>query len=299
MSTLFTSLSTPTIYRYNYDYVTHIPMMSSSLSCHRQQTMVLVPMRAKGVEVVRPLPVFGYDDAPHGHAETLFTDVTVPVKDACLLGEGRGFKIAQGRLGPGRLHHCMRLIGMGERALTLAARRAEVSLVSLYLPLPDSNYLFNRQARVAFGQPLSKNASVLQTLGKMRVQLDGAKLATLDAARLLDAEGNKSAKGAIAACKGEFILILVRAILLTSFSCLYSRGAGCRHRGDRRGDSDPRCVGRVRRHPAGEDVRGCADVAVGGRAGRGSPGDHSQVGSAAVAAVGLISDLFVCQSSNA
>ena len=155
--------------------------------------------------------------APHGHAETLFTDVTVPVKDACLLGEGRGFEIAQGRLGPGRLHHCMRLIGMGERALTLAARRAEVSLVSSYLPLRDSNYLFNRQARVAFGQPLSKNASVLQTLGKMRVRLDGAKLATLDAARLLDAEGNKSAKGAIAACKGEFILILVRAIGLTSF----------------------------------------------------------------------------------
>jgi alkylation response protein AidB-like acyl-CoA dehydrogenase len=161
--------------------------------------------------------------APHGHAETLFTDVTVPVKDACLLGEGRGFEIAQGRLGPGRLHHCMRLIGMGERALTLAARRAEVSLVSSYLPLRDSNYLFNRQARVAFGQPLSKNASVLQTLGKMRVRLDGAKLATLDAARLLDAEGNKSAKGAIAACKGEFILILVRAIGLTSFFCFKSR----------------------------------------------------------------------------
>jgi acyl-CoA dehydrogenase len=164
--------------------------------------------------------------APHGHAETLFTDVTVPVKDACLLGEGRGFEIAQGRLGPGRLHHCMRLIGMGERALTLAARRAEVSLVSLYLPLRLSNYLFNRQARVAFGQPLSKNASVLQTLGKMRVRLDGAKLATLDAARLLDAEGNKSAKGAIAACKGEFILIIVRAIGLiglTSFFCFKSR----------------------------------------------------------------------------
>ncbi|ACO69009.1 predicted protein [Micromonas commoda] len=148
---------------------------------HRQQTMVLVPMRTKGVTVVRPLPVFGYDDAPHGHAETTFEDVVVSVKDAELLGEGRGFEIAQGRLGPGRLHHCMRLIGMGERALTLAARRAE--------------------ARVAFGQPLSRNASVLQTLGRARVTLDGARLATLDAARRLDAEGNKAAKGAIAACK--------------------------------------------------------------------------------------------------
>ena len=96
----------------------------------------------------------------------------------------------------------------------------------MYLPLRASIYLFPTQARVAFGQPLSKNASVLQTLGKMRVRLDGAKLATLDAARLLDAEGNKSAKGAIAACKGEFILIIVRAIGLiglTSVFCFKSR----------------------------------------------------------------------------
>lgn len=148
---------------------------------HRQQSMVLVPMDDPGVTVVRPLPVFGYDDAPHGHAETLFENVRVDAEDAMLLGEGRGFEIAQGRLGPGRLHHCMRLIGMGERALGLAAKRAS--------------------SRVAFGKPLAANGSTLQTLGRCRVTLDGARLATLEAARRLDAEGNKSAKGAIAACK--------------------------------------------------------------------------------------------------
>jgi alkylation response protein AidB-like acyl-CoA dehydrogenase/aminoglycoside phosphotransferase (APT) family kinase protein len=148
---------------------------------HRQQSMVLVPMDAPGVTVVRHLPVFGYDDAPHGHAETLFENVRVPAVDSMLLGEGRGFEIAQGRLGPGRLHHCMRLIGMGERALQLAARRAS--------------------SRVAFGKTLAENGSVLQTLGRSRVMLDGARLATLDAARRLDLEGNKVAKGAIAACK--------------------------------------------------------------------------------------------------
>ena len=148
---------------------------------HKQQTMVLVPMDAPGVSVVRPLPVFGYDDAPHGHAETLFENVHVDVEESVLLGEGRGFEIAQGRLGPGRLHHCMRLIGMGERALGLAARRAK--------------------DRVAFGKPLAANASVLQTLGRARVALEGARLTTLDAARRLDVEGNKAAKGAIAACK--------------------------------------------------------------------------------------------------
>ena len=148
---------------------------------HKQQSMVLVPMDARGVTVVRHLPVFGYDDAPHGHAETLFADVRVLAATSVLLGEGRGFEIAQGRLGPGRLHHCMRLIGMGERALTLAAKRAN--------------------ERVAFGKPLAANGAVLQTLGRCRVTLDGARLATLDAARRLDAEGNKAAKGAIAACK--------------------------------------------------------------------------------------------------
>jgi alkylation response protein AidB-like acyl-CoA dehydrogenase len=133
------------------------------------------------VRVLRPLTVFGYDDAPHGHAEVTFTDVRVDKQESVLLGEGRGFEIAQGRLGPGRLHHCMRLIGMGERALRLAARRAA--------------------DRVAFGKPLAANGNVLQTLGVMRVTLDGARLATLEAARRLDEEGNKTAKGAIAACK--------------------------------------------------------------------------------------------------
>ena len=148
---------------------------------HKQQSMVLVPMTARGVRVLRPLTVFGYDDAPHGHAEVTFTDVRVDREESVLLGEGRGFEIAQGRLGPGRLHHCMRLIGMGERALRLAARRAA--------------------DRVAFGKPLAANGNVLQTLGVMRVTLDGARLATLEAARRLDQEGNKTAKGAIAACK--------------------------------------------------------------------------------------------------
>ena len=148
---------------------------------HKQQSMVLVAMRAPGVRVLRPLTVFGYDDAPHGHAEVTFTDVRVDKQESVLLGEGRGFEIAQGRLGPGRLHHCMRLIGMGERALRLAARRAA--------------------DRVAFGKPLAANGNVLQTLGVMRVTLDGARLATLEAARRLDKEGNKTAKGAIAACK--------------------------------------------------------------------------------------------------
>ena len=148
---------------------------------HKQQSMILVPMDAPGVTVVRPLPVFGYDDAPHGHAETLFENVRVHAEDSVLLGEGRGFEIAQGRLGPGRLHHCMRLIGMGERALQLAAKRAV--------------------DRIAFGKPLAANGSVLQTLGRCRVTLDGARLTTLEAARRLDEEGNKTAKGAIAACK--------------------------------------------------------------------------------------------------
>jgi len=148
---------------------------------HEQQSMVLCAMDAPGVRVVRPLTVFGYDDAPHGHAEMTFTNVRVIANESILLGEGRGFEIAQGRLGPGRLHHCMRLIGMGERALELAASRAK--------------------SRVAFGQPLASNGAVLQRLGQCRVTLDGARLLTLQAAHLLDKCGIKVARGAVAVCK--------------------------------------------------------------------------------------------------
>ena len=153
----------------------------SGVPIHKQQSMVLCSMDAPGVRVVRPLTVFGYDDAPHGHAEVTFTNVRVGADESILLGEGRGFEIAQGRLGPGRLHHCMRLIGMGERSLELAASRAT--------------------SRVAFGKPLASNGNVLQRLGQCRVTLDGARLLTLQAAHMLDKQGIKVARGAVAACK--------------------------------------------------------------------------------------------------
>ncbi|KAI8470744.1 MAG: acyl-CoA dehydrogenase [Monoraphidium minutum] len=147
---------------------------------HLQQSMILVPMAAPGVKVVRPLLVYGYDDAPHGHAEVHFDDVLVPEANL-LLGEGRGFEIAQGRLGPGRLHHCMRLMGAGERALELMATRA--------------------LARVAFGRPLAAQGGVREKLARCRVALEGARLLVLQAAYALDEVGHKEARGAIAAAK--------------------------------------------------------------------------------------------------
>jgi acyl-CoA dehydrogenase len=147
---------------------------------HRRQSLVLVPARAPGVTVRRALSVFGYDDAPHGHAEVDFAGVRVPA-DALVLGEGRGFEVAQVRLGPGRLHHCMRLVGLGERALALAAARA--------------------RARVAFGGPLAGHQSVRLGLARSRVELDAARLTVLEAARALDALGAARARGAIAAAK--------------------------------------------------------------------------------------------------